>query len=356
MGPEAKQEPNAVTSTNSAAPAAIPDWVHDIVRLDRPLAVIDLETTGTAPYRDRIIEIAAVKIHPDGRKETRRRRLNPGVSIPPASTAIHGIRDEDVAQEPEFRQIASSLAEYLEGCDLAGFGITMFDLPLLRAEFERSGIQFHLAGRRIIDAKNIYHLKEPRNLTAAHEFYCGAAFADAHSAEADALAAYRVLLGQLQRYSDLPRSMDALHRLSNPMEAHYVDREGKLVWQEGEVFFHFGKHRGEPLREVCVTDPEYVRWFASGDAPAELKSILAEALEGRFPERRHAPAGRALSKHFGPGRSAAPSLFDGSRVGPTEGPSLAAPLADARTREDSAERLPPPRRGWRRVLESAAFW
>ena len=268
-----------------STPDTLPDWAHDRLPLDRPLAIIDLETTGTAPYRDRIVEIAVVKIWPDGRKESHRQRIHPGLPISPESTAVHGIRDADVKGEPEFRQIASHLADDLRGCDLGGFGIAMFDLPMLRAEFQRAGVPFSIAGRRIIDAKTIYHAKEPRTLGAAHGFYCGTNFTGAHSAEADAQATYRVLLGQLRHYPDLPRSMDELHRFCNPREADYVDSDGKLIWHRGEVFFNFGKHRGEPLREVCVTDPEYVRWVASGDAPAELRGILRDALRGRLPHR-----------------------------------------------------------------------
>jgi DNA polymerase-3 subunit epsilon len=270
----------------------LPDWAHDFVPIDRPLAIIDLETTGTAPYRDRIVEIAIVKVHPDGRKESRCRRLNPGIPIPPFSSNIHGIYDEDVAREPEFRQIAATLAKYLEGCDIAGFGVVQFDVPLLRAEFQRADVEFPMVGRRVIEAKSIYHAKEPRNLSAAHRFYCGEPFEGAHSADADAIATYRVLVAQLQRYRDLPRSLDGLHRLSNPREADFVDSSGKLIWQGNEVYFNFGKHRNEPLREVCVTDHEYVHWLTMGDLPAELKTIFAAALQGRLPERHSQPRGR----------------------------------------------------------------
>jgi DNA polymerase-3 subunit epsilon len=340
----------------------MPDWAHDLVPLDRPLAVIDLETTGTAPYRDRIVEIAVVKIHPDGWRETRRRRVNPGIPIPRESTAIHGIRDQDVAREPEFRQIAASLAEYLEGCDLAGFGVSMFDLPLLRAEFERAGVEFRTAGRRVIDAKTIYHLKEPRHLAAAHEFYCGASFEGAHSAEADAQAAYRVLLGQLRRYPDLPHTMEALHRFCNRREADYLDSEGKLIWQGNEAVFQFGKHRGEPLREVCVTDPEYVHWLASGEAPAELRSILAAALQGRLPERagRRSPAERAAARaeRPGPGRGAAPSLFDGqpAEIEPVDVQPKEPVEASSVDASPDRDHVSGHRRGWRRLLEWLRFW
>ncbi len=161
----------------------------------------------------------------------------------------------------------------------------MFDIPVLRTEFERADVHFPVAGRRVIDAKTIYHAKEPRNLSAAHEFYCGEGFDDAHSAAADTAATYRVLIGQLQRYADLPHTIEALHKFCNPQEANYVDSEGKLMWRGDEVFFNFGRHRGAPLREVCVTDPEYVGNLTRGDMPAELKTILAAAMQGQLPQR-----------------------------------------------------------------------
>lgn len=267
-------------------PAVVPDWVHDLVPIDRPLAILDLEATGVAAHRDRIVEISVLKIFPDGRKILRHRRVNPGMPIPPESTEVHGIRDQDVANEPEFKYIASSLAELLEGSDLAGFGIVQYDLPMLRSEFERAGIDFPVEGRRIIDAKSIYHLMEPRNLSAAHLFYCGEPFDAAHSAEADTLATYRVLVQQLKRYPDLPHTMDELHRVSNPRQADFIDSEGKLMWRNNEVTFNFGKHKGVPLREVIDIDYEYIRWLIAKDFRADLKNVLAAALEGRYPAPR----------------------------------------------------------------------
>ncbi len=269
-------------------PSVVPDWVHDLVPLERPLVVLDLEATGTAPHRDRIVEIGLLKIHPDGSKIMRRRRINPGMPIPPEATQVHGIRNEDVANEPEFKNVADALFELLADADLAGFGIVQFDLPLLRTEFERAGLDFSIEGRRILDAKAIYHCMEPRDLSAAHRFYCGEPFDAAHSAEADTLATYRVLVAQLRRYEQLPRSIDDLHRISNPRQADFVDSEGKLIWRNGEVHFNFGKHRGVPLREVCAGDAQYVRWLTGKDFRADFKKVLSEALQGRYPPPRPA--------------------------------------------------------------------
>jgi DNA polymerase-3 subunit epsilon len=267
-------------------PQLVPDWAHERVPLTRPLAVIDLEATGTAPHRDRIVEISVLKIFPDGRKILRHRRLNPGMPIPPEATEVHGIHDEDVANEPEFRSIAASLSELLADCDLAGFGIVQFDMPMLRTEFDRAGVEFDIEGRRILDAKAIYHQMEPRDLSAAHRYYCGEPFEAAHSAEADTLATYRVLVSQLRRYPELPSSLDDLHKLSNPRQADFVDSEGKLIWRNNEVHFNFGKHKGVPLREVCAIDIEYVRWLTVKDFRADLKTVLSAALEGRYPPPR----------------------------------------------------------------------
>lgn len=263
--------------------AHTPAWVQDLLPLERPLAVFDLETTGTFPQADRIVEIGILKILPDGRTETRTRRVNPEMPIPAAATAVHGIRDADVVGEPFFHQIAPGLLEFLAGCDLAGYNIVRFDLPLLRHEFERAGIEFPVAGRRVIDAMVIFHLMEPRDLAAAHQLYCGTPLGNAHSAEVDARAAYRVLLGELRRYPSLPHSLDDLHRLCNPVET--VDIEGKLQWQEDEVVFNFGKHRGKMLRTVLAEDRDYVQFLLGKDFPDDLKRILAAALQGRLPQR-----------------------------------------------------------------------
>ena len=262
---------------------ALPPWAREVIALERPLAVFDLETTGTIPHMDRIVEIGVVKILPDGGIETRSRRVNPGIPIPPGATAVHGIRDQDVAGEAFFHQIAAGLLEFLAGCDLAGFNMVKFDLPLLRREFERAGLEFPIAGRRLIDAQRIFHLMEPRDLTAAHLFYCNEPITDAHSAAADARATYRVLLGQLRRYPSLPHSMESLHRLCNPVDN--VDEDGKLQWQEDEAVFTFGKHRGRSLRAVVAEDRDYLQYLLGSDFPPELKRIVTAALQGLLPRR-----------------------------------------------------------------------
>jgi DNA polymerase-3 subunit epsilon len=251
--------------------------------LDRPLAFFDLETTGTDVGRDRIVEISVLKIHPDGHEDLRTRRIDPGIPIPPEATEIHGIRDEDVAGEPRFEQVARSLADFLEDCDLGGFGIQRFDLPLLAQEFQRAGVEFDLAGRSVVDALAIFHRKEPRNLEAAVRFYCGREHEGAHGAEADIRATYDVLRGQLDRYDDLPTRPAELHAYCGRGRERHVDLAGKLVWKRGEVAFNFGKFRGQLLRDVVASEPDYLEWLLRSDFPDEVRSIIEKARQGEFP-------------------------------------------------------------------------
>src|SRR3954451_15710347 len=183
--------------------------------LERPLAVLDLETTGIDTKIDRIVEVSVLKLSPGGQFDHRTRRVNPGVPIPPEDTAIHGITDDDVADCPAFRAIAPGLAKFLDGCDLCGFNILKYDLRLLAAEDNRAGLSFPGAGRRVIDACHIFHKREPRDLTAAYRFYCGLDHEGAHGAAADVLATAAVLDAQVVRYGDLPRTVDGLHELCN---------------------------------------------------------------------------------------------------------------------------------------------
>ncbi len=254
------------------------------IELVRPLVVLDLETTGTDPATDRIVEIAAMRLEPDGRRLLRCRRLNPRRPIPAEATAVHGIRDEDVRDAPTFRQIARSLLEFLEGADLAGFNIRRFDLPILEREFRDCGMDLGLAGRRVIDAMTIFHRMEPRDLGAAVRFYLGREHDGAHGAEADVEAAWQVLQAQVERYPELPRRSDALGEWCAPPRASEatVDREGKFVRREGRIVFAFGKYQGRPLDEVAREEPEYLEWILRSDFPEDARDLVARAL-GRVP-------------------------------------------------------------------------
>jgi len=246
--------------------------------LDRPLIVFDTETTGTNPRADRIIEIACLKVHPDGRREQFLRRINPGIPIPAGSTAIHGIKDADLAGAPRFREIAAELAAFLAGSDLAGYNIAGFDLPVLRAEFLRAGVAFEVSQTRLVDAQRIFFAREPRHLAAAARFYCQSEHAGAHGALADAEMTLRVLEGQLERYVELPRSVGELHELFCAGIDQDIDPEGRIRLVNGEPTINFGKNRGRMLRDLSREEPGFLRWILKGDFSEPVKSIARKYL------------------------------------------------------------------------------
>lgn len=252
--------------------------------LNRALVFFDLETTGIDPLSDRIVEIAALRVEPDGRREERSRRVNPERPIPPAATAVHGIRDEDVRDEPPFRRIARGLLDWIGDADLAGFNVRRFDLVLLDRELRDCGLDLGLGGRRVVDAMTIFHRMERRDLSAAVRLYLGREHADAHSATADVTAAAQVLEAQLERYPDLPRTVEGLDAFTRP-DAEGGERSAKFVWRTEGAVFAFGKHQGRTLREIAAQAPDYLRWILSSDFPADAKELVRLALEGEFPRR-----------------------------------------------------------------------
>ena len=261
------------------------------IRLTRPLVVLDTETTGAVAFRDRIIEIAMVKIHPDGTRERWERRVNPEVRIPIEATAVHGITNQDVEGCPPFRRIAEEMIRWIGDADLCGFNIHSFDLRILAAELARCGQPFPMEDRAVVDVQVIFHRREPRDLSAAVRFYVGRELEGAHGAAADAEATLDVLLAQIERYGDLDRSVPGLAIASKRTSDRYVDPDRKLEWRDGEACFAFGKHSGRLVREVTTSDPDYFSWILASDFPETLKSILREAKEGRFP--RYQPEGDA---------------------------------------------------------------
>ena len=254
-------------------------------KLDKPLAVFDIESTGTNPRLDRIIDLAIIKVHPNGKRETFTFRFHPEIPIPPETTAIHHISDADVANCPRFREQATRIMEVLNGCDLAGFGVTRFDIPLLAEEFVRAGFTFDLDGFRVLDAQRIYHKKEPRDLTAAVAFYCDKPHSGAHGAEADALATLDVLDAQFRKYPDLPQTMDKLNTYCNPpRNPAWADRAGRLKWVNGELVINFGaQYIGRKLRDLAQNNAKFLKWILKSDFSSDTKKIVANALEGRFP-------------------------------------------------------------------------
>ncbi len=255
------------------------------LQLTRPLVALDLETTGLDATRDRIVEISCIKLMPDGTREGRTRRINPGIKIPEAAARIHGIRDADVAEMPTFAELARGLLAFLAGADLTGFNIEQFDLPILRREFERAGITYPSEPVRVLDSFRIYVAHEPRDLGAAYRFYCGKELERAHSAEADATAAAEVLLAQVRRYEDLPLRIEDLHEACHPQHPDWLDPEGRLVWRGDKVVLSFGKHRERPLQDLVLEVPDYLRWIIKSDFSREVVSVIEAALAGELPSR-----------------------------------------------------------------------
>jgi len=224
------------------------------LNLRRPIAFIDLETTGINVSSDRIVEISVLKINPNGIEEWMISRINPEMPIPPKSTDIHGITDADVANAPKFREIAKNLATFLEGSDLAGFNAIKFDIPVLAEEFLRVNIDFSFLKRKYVDVQVIFHKKEQRTLTAAYKFYCGRELENAHSSKADTQATYEVLQAQLDMYEDLENDVEKLADFSS--YNNLVDFAGRIIYDENGVeVFNFGKHKGKAVEEVFRDDP-----------------------------------------------------------------------------------------------------
>lgn len=243
------------------------------LNLKNPIAFFDLETTGINTARDRIVEISILKISISGEEEKLTMRINPEMPIPPESTEIHGITDEDVKNEPGFKEVAKNLARYLEGCDLGGYNCNKFDIPLLAEEFLRSGVDFDMKKCKIVDVQVIFHKQEQRTLSAAYKFYCAKDLKDAHSAEADAGATYEILKAQLDRYDDLEN--DILFLCGYSAHTRNVDFAGRIILNDkGVEIFNFGKHKGQAVEKILKEEPGYFSWILNGDFPLHTKKVL----------------------------------------------------------------------------------
>ena len=254
--------------------------------LERPLVFFDIESTGTNPYRDRIVEIAVIKVMPDGSRQEVVRRINPSMPIPAGASAVHGIYDDDVKDAPTFDVVAQNLYNYLDNCDLAGYNIVKFDVPMLQEEFKRCGLNLSMQNRKLIDVFNIFCRLYPRNLTAAYKFFCGGDLEDAHSALADTDATVAVLLGQLAKHPELPREMAGLAEFSAARDADFIDSEGRLKFSGDEAVVNFGKNSGRRLKDLAVEDPGFLRWMLRSDFSEEVKTVIKNALAGEFPTRK----------------------------------------------------------------------
>jgi len=245
------------------------------LKLKRPIVFFDLETTGINVSSDRIVEISLLKISPNGKEQWMTTRINPEMPIPPKTTAIHGISDEDVAGAPTFREVAKNLTLFLEGCDLAGYNSIKFDIPLLAEEFLRTDTDFNFRKRNYVDVQIIFHKKEQRTLIAAYQFYCNKQLKDAHSSKADTSATFEVLKAQLDRYEDLDNDIEKLADFSSYND--YVDFAGRIILDENGVeIFNFGKHKGKPVAKVLEEEPSYYSWMMNGDFPLYTKRVLTE--------------------------------------------------------------------------------
>lgn len=246
------------------------------LNLKNPIVFFDIESTGLDIARDRIVEISAVKVMPDGREEIKTKRINPTIPISPEAQAVHGISNEDVKDCPVFKQIAKSLAQWMEGCDIGGYNSIKFDIPLLAEEFLRAGVDFDFRKRKLVDVQNIFHKMEQRTLVAAYRFYCNKDLEQAHSAEADTLATYEVLKAQLDRYQDtLKNDIGFLADFS--LKNRNLDYAGRIVLNDKDIpVINFGKHKGKAVEQVLREEPSYYAWIMQGDFTLDTKKVLTE--------------------------------------------------------------------------------
>lgn len=246
------------------------------LNLKKPLAFIDLETTGINISSDRIVEIAIIKINTDGTRQVKRKLINPEMPIPPGATEVHGITNEMVKDAPTFKQAANEIKQFIESCDLGGYNSNRFDIPMLAEEFLKTGLEFDLNDRKLVDVQKIFHMMEQRTLSAAYKFYCDKNLDGAHSAEVDATATWEILEAQLLRYPQLGNTIESILKATG--EDLIVDFARRFVFENGVEVFNFGKHKGRPVTDVLKQEPQYYDWMMKGDFPLHTKQKLTEIL------------------------------------------------------------------------------
>lgn len=243
------------------------------LKLNRPVCFFDLETTGTDISKDRIVEIAVLKVFPGGNQESHRWLVNPQCPIPDQSSAVHGITNEMVADAPTFKSLAREISRLLSHSDLAGYNSNRFDIPLLAEEMLRAGCDFDMTNRLAVDVQNIFHKKEQRTLSAAYQFYCQQTLENAHTAEADTNATFEILKAQLDRYDDLENDISFLASFTTRQKL--ADFAGFLGYDDqDQVVFNFGKHKGNLVTEVIQKEPGYLNWLLNSDFPLYTKKVL----------------------------------------------------------------------------------
>lgn len=251
------------------------------LNLERPIVFFDLETTGLNPKTDRIIEICVIKVHPDGGKEIKTRRINPTIPISEESSEITGITNEDVKDCPTFKQLAKGIYDFILGSDLSGYNVLRFDIPLLIEEFKRVDIDYSMKDVNVIDVQRIYHKKEPRTLEAALEYYCNEKLDGAHAAENDVEATIKVLAGQLEKYDDIGSTVAEVAKFCK--DDRWVDTAGRLHWKGSDVAIGFGRKQGMLLKDMIKEDRSYIDWILRGEFPEDTKEIIRNAINGKFP-------------------------------------------------------------------------
>jgi len=243
------------------------------LNLKKPIVFFDLETTGINVATDRIVEISILKVHPDGKEESRTHRVNPGMPIPKSASAVHGIFDDDVKDCPPFKVIARDVAKFMDGCDFGGYNSNKFDIPLLAEEFLRAEVELDMRRRHFIDVQTIFHKMEKRTLGAAYKFYCNKDLDGAHNAEVDTRATYEVLMAQLARYDELKNDVQFLANFSTFNKN--ADFAGRIIFNDkNEEVFNFGKYKGVKVTEVFEKDPGYYAWMLNGDFTLDTKKVL----------------------------------------------------------------------------------
>jgi DNA polymerase-3 subunit epsilon len=245
-----------------------------MLQLKKPLAIIDLETTGVNLGSDRIVEIAIVRIQPDGTKQIKRKLLNPEIPISAVSRDLHGISNEMVKDAPTFKQVANEIKQFLDNCDLAGYNSNRFDIPLLAEEFLRVGLEFDFNNRRLVDVQKIFHMMEQRTLSAAYKFYCNKNLEGAHGAEVDAVATWEILQAQIEKYPQLGSSVETI--ITCIGDDCIVDFARRMIMENGVEIFNFGKHKGRAVVDVLRAEPQYYDWMMKGDFPMHTKHKLTE--------------------------------------------------------------------------------
>lgn len=246
------------------------------LNLTRPIAFIDLETTGVNISNDRIVEIAIVKILTDGTRQVKRKLINPQIPIPAGASDVHGITDEMVKDAPSFKQVANEIKQFIENCDLGGYNSNRFDIPMLIEEFLRAGVPFSADGRKLVDVQKVFHMMEQRTLGAAYKFYCNKTLEGAHSAEVDATATWEVLEAQIEKYPQIGNTVDSIVKFTG--EDDIVDFARRFVKENGVEVFNFGKHKGKPVVQVLKEEPQYYDWMMKGDFAMNTKQKLTEIL------------------------------------------------------------------------------